>query len=226
MPIFVKPNRPIHAVFIHCSASDSESANSIKVIRGWHVDDKGWPDVGYHYFIRKNGLIETGRDLELIPAAQVGFNEGSIAICLHGLMKSHFTEAQFDALREIAAEIEEAYGPGNIRYRGHNEVSDKDCPVFDIGAELSLGTEGYQELPPPEILNQIAGPGQLSPTMGAHYDLEERVEDLEVIIKGLFSSPRSDMARDLAVKARAIKTDLEAKIAQYEHSTAMSRFKR
>jgi len=38
-------------------------------MRRWHVDDRGWDDVGYYYFIKKDGTVQPGRDLEKAPAA-------------------------------------------------------------------------------------------------------------------------------------------------------------
>lgn len=141
--IFEKPFRHVDTVFIHCSASDNPDHDDVSVIREWHLA-RGWHDVGYHYFIKKDGTIQLGRDLEQIPAAQQGYNEGSIAICLHGLEKSKFTEAQFDSLRDLCGQINSAYG-GTIRFRGHNEVSAKACPVFDYRDVLDLDDEGYME---------------------------------------------------------------------------------
>ncbi|MDE0457555.1 MAG: hypothetical protein OXI15_09710 [Chromatiales bacterium] len=64
---------------------DSPEHDSIDVIRRWHVDDNGWDDVGYHYFIRRDGMLESGRPLEKTPAAQTGNDAATIAVCLHGL---------------------------------------------------------------------------------------------------------------------------------------------
>lgn len=139
---FNKPKRTIHTVFIHCSDSDSPNHDDVSVIKQWHVKGNGWSDVGYHYFIKKNGMLQKGRDLESVPAAQKGHNEGSIAICLHGSHKDKFTQAQFATLKELCTQINNAYGK-KIRFRGHKEVSAKTCPVFDYKTVLGLDKEGY-----------------------------------------------------------------------------------
>ena len=76
-------------------------------MRSWHLDRK-WSDVGYHYFIRKSGKLEVGRDIEKTPAAQGGNNTGTIAICLHGLDKANFKKAQFRKLVSLCIEIRDA----------------------------------------------------------------------------------------------------------------------
>ncbi|MGH2342546.1 peptidoglycan recognition protein family protein [Segnochrobactraceae bacterium EtOH-i3] len=137
---FTRPDRMVSRVFIHCSASDRPEHDDVAVMRQWHRAN-GWADVGYHFFIRKDGLVQAGRSLELVPAAQAGHNTGSLAICLHGLDKGRFTEAQFTSLRGLAAEIDAAYR-GAVTFHGHCEVSAKACPVFDYRAVLGLDSSG------------------------------------------------------------------------------------
>jgi hypothetical protein len=92
--------------------------------------------------------------LERTPSAQGGYNTGTIAICLNGLDESDFTEEQYDALQWLCGEINRAYG--GIRFRGHNEVAAKACPVFDYRFVLGLNENGYMtqvaEIPPVEPL--------------------------------------------------------------------------
>jgi len=138
---FLKPDRTVKTVYIHCSASDRPEHDDVSVIRSWHMA-KGWNDVGYHFFIKKNGQVQPGRDLEKVPAAQEGHNTGSIAICCHGLEKAKFTDQQYAALYNLCHEINEAY-EGSVTFHGHCEVSPKSCPVFDYKNILQLDSHGY-----------------------------------------------------------------------------------
>lgn len=141
---FRKPARPVTRVFIHCSASDNPAHDSAAVIDAWHKE-KGWAGIGYHFFIRKDGMLELGRDLEKTPAAQEGNNTGTIAICLHGLEHEKFTEKQFQALRALCDQINHAYG-GNVTFHGHCEVAAKACPVFIYKVVLGLNAAGKMPL--------------------------------------------------------------------------------
>ena len=137
--MFMKPLRPVDRVFIHCSASDNPKHDDISVIRDWHVNGNGWSDVGYHFFIRKDGIIEEGRDIDRTPAAQKGHNKSTIAICLHGL--EDFTVEQFRSLNTLCAEINRNYK--FITFHGHCEVNpNKTCPVFDYKEVLNLNEKG------------------------------------------------------------------------------------
>lgn len=140
--MFTKPNRFVDRVFLHCSASDVASHDNVATIRKWHTEPpRNWSDIGYHFFIRKDGTLEDGRPLERTPAAQRNHNTGTIAICLHGLDKEKFTEAQFNKLRALCLEINNAYN-GALSFHGHREVASKACPVFDYKDVLKLDAFG------------------------------------------------------------------------------------
>jgi len=149
--MFQKPSRKVDRIFVHCSASDNAAHDNVATMRDWHVNGNGWSDVGYHYFIRKSGQLENGRPVGTTPAAQGGNNTGTIAICLHGLAESKFTEAQFATLKALCVEINNAYS-GNVTFHGHKEVAAKACPVFDYKHALKLdsfgrlGLSGAQEM--------------------------------------------------------------------------------
>ena len=138
--LFKKPRRRIDRVFIHCSASDNPKHDNVATIRKWHLA-RGFSDIGYHFFIHKNGKISKGRPIEKVPAAQRGNNTGTIAICLHGLQKAKFTKAQFKAIRALAIDINNAYFK-NVSFHGHKEVSAKACPVFNYKKVLKLDKYG------------------------------------------------------------------------------------
>lgn len=148
---FIKPKRKVSKVFIHCSADSNPQNDDIDIIRQWHIERgfgkeyKYQDKVGYHYFIKKDGTLQSGRNIELTPAAQKGHNTGSIAICLHGgggtPPVNDFTNAQYDTLKNLCKSINEAYN-GNITFHGHREVSNKACPVFDYKKVLKLNENG------------------------------------------------------------------------------------
>ena len=138
---FTPPKRPVNKIYIHCSASDSPESDNVETIRGWHYA-RGFADIGYHFYINNYGNIADGRSLEKIPAAQKGHNMYSLAICLGGL--THFNETQFDTLRDMCIAIRDAYLKEGITitFHGHNEVSNKTCPVFDYKEVLKLDKYG------------------------------------------------------------------------------------
>lgn len=138
--VFKKPKRTVHTVYIHCTDNDNVGLKGKALVGActeWHRV-RGWSTVGYHFMIDKLGQILKGRDIERIPAAQSGYNSGSIAICVHGKDISKFTQAAFSALIDICKQIDTAYGKGVITFRPHNHVSTKTCPNFDIYSVLKV----------------------------------------------------------------------------------------
>ena len=133
----------IHTTFLHCSASDNPLHDDVTVIRQWHLHN-GWKDVGYHFYIKKNGTIQVGRSIEMTPAAQMGFNTGTIAICLGGL--NEFTEEQFITLRTLCRQIDADHSTKDFRmaFRGHREVDrTRLCPVYDYKKVLNLNENAH-----------------------------------------------------------------------------------
>lgn len=156
---FTPPGRAVHSLFFHCSASDRPEHDDVAVMRDWHVNGNGWSDVGYHYFVKKSGEWQSGRPLERTPAAQGdGFNAGTIAVCLHGLVKSAFTSAQFETGYAMVRGICDAYGDRGvrIRVRGHCEVYPKECPVFDYRRAFGLDAAGYPTQQPDFAVQDLA----------------------------------------------------------------------
>jgi N-acetylmuramoyl-L-alanine amidase len=141
--IYKKPKRHVNRTFIHCSDSDHDHHDDISVIRKWHVEERGWADVGYHFFIKKDGTIQKGRPIESQPAAQKNNNYMTIAICLSG--EEHFTHSQKRALSRLCEEINSAHK--DMTFHGHCEVDKgKTCPNFNYKKTLGLDLNG--RIPP------------------------------------------------------------------------------
>jgi len=136
--------RPIKEIIVHCTATRPEwwatksTGQKVAEIRRWHVSERGWRDIGYHYLIDRNGTIATGRPLEQIGAHTQGRNTGSIGIALFGghgsaetdQFSDHFTGAQDKALRDLIDRLQTQFG--QLRISGHNEYAAKACPGFDV----------------------------------------------------------------------------------------------
>lgn len=149
--------RAITGIWIHCSATradwwKSRSTNQkVGEVRRWHMEDRGWSDIGYHFLIDRNGKVATGRPMSRNGAHVKGHNRGTIGICLiggHGSAETdsfgeHFTGDQAVALRKLLADLQRQYGP-NLRVRGHNEVAAKACPGFNVQKWLEVAQPAPQ----------------------------------------------------------------------------------
>ena len=68
-------------VIIHLTApnpswySDKSDEDAVDEIRRWHVNERKWQDIGYHYCIHRNGDIAKGRPIEQSGAHRRGMNK-------------------------------------------------------------------------------------------------------------------------------------------------------
>lgn len=120
----------ISHIVVHCSDTPNNREHTAADIDRWHKE-RGWDRIGYHYVIRRSGLIEAGRDESEIGAHVKSHNTGSIGICLIG--KDDFTDPQNSALNKLLRDLLSRYQHAKIL--GHRDLDPhKTCPNFDVGA--------------------------------------------------------------------------------------------
>lgn len=133
--------RKIDKIIIHCSATKEGKDFHASDIDKWHKE-RGFNKIGYHYVVDLDGTIEKGRGENEVGAHCTGHNAHSIGICYiggldeNGKAKDTRTEAQKKALLELIISLLIKY-PQAIIY-GHNELSKKDCPCFNVDEEYKL----------------------------------------------------------------------------------------
>lgn len=135
-----EPMRDISLIVIHCSATPPEQDIGAAEIREWHMNGNGWSDIGYHYVVRRSGVIETGRPLERAGAHASGHNEDSIGVCLVGGLDAerdpdaNYTHRQWTSLLDLVDELAARWPRAKIL--GHRDLPDvaKACPCFDARA--------------------------------------------------------------------------------------------
>ncbi len=126
--------RQIDLVIIHCSDSDNINHDDISIIDEWHKA-RGFDKVGYHYFIKRNGEIQVGREESEIGAHCNGHNKNSIGICLSG--KLNFTKEQFESMRSLIKSIAQKHKLDIIDILPHNAFDkNKTCPNFNVSEQI------------------------------------------------------------------------------------------
>jgi len=135
--------RPIRKIVIHCAATPEGQDVKLEAIRRYHVEQRGFSDVGYHWVIELDGTVRQGRPEWAIGAHVKGENLDSIGICYVGGLSADGrqprdtrTPAQRRALIDLVRQIKERYGP--LTVHGHREYANKACPSFDVAAEAEL----------------------------------------------------------------------------------------
>ena len=135
--------RDINKIILHCSATREGQNISTETIRGWHVNERGWSDIGYHFVVLLDGTVDKARPIKRQGAHVRGKNKGSIGVCYIGGCdadmnpKDTRNEAQKKSLEELITYLMESYDDATLH--GHNEFSSKACPSFNV-------QEVYKEL--------------------------------------------------------------------------------
>ena len=129
--------REIKSVVLHCTATPKDRIVSVAEIRKWHVKERGWSDIGYHFVIQQDGTIERGRH---IGVAYCGGVEKKIKKSLDKdkpksktilVSKDTMTKEQVKAFRNLFEMLEVFFG--ELKLSGHNDHNKaKDCPSFNM----------------------------------------------------------------------------------------------
>ncbi|MCP3699130.1 MAG: N-acetylmuramoyl-L-alanine amidase [Aliivibrio sp.] len=132
--------RSIKKIVVHCSATREGQDISTETIRGWHVNQNGWSDIGYHYVVELDGKVVVGRDVAKVGAHTRGHNSDSIGVCYVGGVESDGktpkdtrTDSQKLSLLNLITVLKSMY-PDAIVY-AHRDFSTKACPSFDAKKE-------------------------------------------------------------------------------------------
>lgn len=146
--------RDIDQLVVHCSATRPDQDIGFKEIDAEHAQN-GWCSpsgihCGYHYIIRRSGIMEKGRPDSEVGAHVRGHNAFSLGICLVGGVdasnkaENNFTPAQFDTLIALLKRLRESYTHTEIlghrdfspdlNHDGEIESSEwiKECPCFNV----------------------------------------------------------------------------------------------
>ncbi len=128
-------------IAIHCSATQGKSDIGVTEIRRMHRE-RGFLDVGYHFVIKRSGVIDLGRDQTAVGAHVEGFNSVSVAICMVGGVdkkiqpEDNFTNEQYESLLILVKKLKADYPTAIVQ--GHRDFPKvaKACPSFSVPAWL------------------------------------------------------------------------------------------
>ena len=128
--------RTITLLILHCSAVRPDQQSSVAQINTWHRQRGFHLGIGYHYVVRRDGSVETGRPEYLIGAHCLNHNAHSIGICyeggldIRGQPADTRTAAQKASLRTLLEDLHRRYPKALIV--GHHDLNpQKACPCIE-----------------------------------------------------------------------------------------------
>ncbi|WP_294478642.1 N-acetylmuramoyl-L-alanine amidase [uncultured Bacteroides sp.] len=135
--------REIKLLVIHCSATRCNAPFSVEQLRLCHLQ-RGFTDIGYHFYITRNGELHHCRPVSEPGAHVRGFNRHSIGICYEGGLDEEGrptdtrTQAQRLSLIDLLTILRYQYPEAQIL--GHYQLSakiNKARPVFNAQKEYA-----------------------------------------------------------------------------------------
>ena len=139
-PMTDQPGAPREAFLHHSDGDRAESLRTLNAqkqrlrgIQAFHMDERGWSDVAYHFVLfqpygnLKYARIFEARDWRKVPAAQLGRNSGTLAVCVVG----DFTSDVLKRNTRYAIELLLTTHPAGAQLRtlgGHRDVGATTCP--------------------------------------------------------------------------------------------------
>lgn len=150
-------NLPVTHIVVHYSATYPDQNFTAADINRMHLN-RGFNKIGYHYFIRRDGLIETGRKENEVGAHVGGQNTGKIGICWAGGVErasgpnvgvDNRTPSQTQSLITLIRTLLGKYPKAKVV--GHRDLAPTQCPGFDVidwwkSVEQGSVTENDDEL--------------------------------------------------------------------------------
>lgn len=132
--------RTVTLLVIHCSATPQGVALSFEDCRRDHIRHRRFQDIGYHFYVTRDGEIHRGRPLEKVGAHCRGHNSHSIGICYEGGLTAQGqpadtrTQQQKASILTLLRELKQDFPQALIV--GHHDLNPmKACPCFDAVGE-------------------------------------------------------------------------------------------
>jgi len=121
----------VEKVVLHCSDTpDDNDKYGAKQIDHWHKQ-RGWDGIGYHWVIKRSGVVESGRDMRLEGAHTLRHNHNSYGVCYIG--RNNPSTAQITSILILYAQIYHRTKIKWDKWFGHYEFNPgKTCPGFPM----------------------------------------------------------------------------------------------
>lgn len=101
------------------------TSQTVRQIQNFHMDGRGWSDVGYNFLVDKDGRVYEGRGWTVVGAHAAPRNVQGIGVCFIG--DDNMTSA---AKRSVVALYDEACRRAGrtLTRKGHRDINSTSCP--------------------------------------------------------------------------------------------------
>lgn len=107
-------------------------------MRDYHMNQRGWSDIGQHVTLYPDGLFLTGRDFGRAPASITGHNTGAFAVEMLGNFDKGNDVLKGDQ-KEAILWLTKYFDDKGRTIIFHNEFATKTCPGTSIDKNEFMG---------------------------------------------------------------------------------------
>jgi len=179
--------------------NDSVSPQArLRNIQSYHMDVRGWCDIGYHYLMSRDGRLWEGRPGHLRGAhAGAGHNTGNIGLSVIGSHGSTpITGTQLHSFAGLIRGLCDQHGISTTRsaIKGHREYKSTSCPgnalfaqlddIVDLARDWNGGGGGGEEEEEEEEEEGGSGDFAVQGVLYAGSDTSERIAGATIRVGG------------------------------------------
>lgn len=125
-----------HEFVVH--HSEGPIGQTPRAIQDFHMDVRGWADIGYNFLVDHRGRVYEGRGWLVVGAHATGHNTTGIGVCVIGRDGPDITAAARTSVRWLYDLACRSAGR-TLAQRGHGDLMGTDCPGGVLRAWVHAG---------------------------------------------------------------------------------------
>lgn len=139
-------NHTIERMTVHHTAavlnSNSQAPARIRQHQRFHIDDRGWPDLAYHFIVDANGHVYEGRPVTAVGDTGTNYDPaGHFLVCAEGdFNQQSIPSAQVASVVDLLAWGAVQFGVDPSTIRGHRDWAATSCPGDNFYPLISEGS--------------------------------------------------------------------------------------
>lgn len=109
-------------IILHHRAGNGD----VQSIHSQHLG-QGWAGIGYHFYVRKDGKVYSGRPINMVGGHTTNYNSVSVGICFEGNFETEkMKDVQIKAGQELIAYLKDKYPDAQVQM--HQNFNSTACP--------------------------------------------------------------------------------------------------